>query len=258
MRRADTARCMRTLNARRAEQRRLDAEIPTTMVMAEDGKPRDTFVLGRGDYRNQRRKVTPGVPAVLPPLAEGRATESSGAGQVAGGSGASADRARGGESLLADVFRDRHGEDRRKFRLAGRPAVAIRNCWTGWRRSSCGRGWDVKAMQRLIVTSATYRQSSKVTPEMRERDPENRLLARGPRFRLPAEMVRDNALAVSGLLNEQDRRTGRVPVSAKGLVGRDRVRRRVFCADCMCRATARICTAAACTRSGSAPARRLR
>ena len=48
-------------------------------------------------------------------------------------------------------------------------------------------GWDVKAMQRLIVTSATYRQSSRVTPDLAEKDPENRLLARGPRFRLPAE-----------------------------------------------------------------------
>jgi hypothetical protein len=64
-------------------------------------------------------------------------------------------------------------------------------------------GWDVKAMQRLIVTSATYRQSSRATPELLHRDPENRLLARGPRFRLPAEVVRDNALAVSGLLVEQ-------------------------------------------------------
>jgi hypothetical protein len=64
-------------------------------------------------------------------------------------------------------------------------------------------GWDVKAMQKLIVVSATYRQSSKVTPELEERDPENRLLARGPRFRLPAELIRDNALYASGLLNEQ-------------------------------------------------------
>ena len=55
-------------------------------------------------------------------------------------------------------------------------------------------------MQRLIVTSATYRQSSTVTPALLEKDPENRLLARGPRFRLPAEMIRDNALAASGLL----------------------------------------------------------
>jgi hypothetical protein len=66
-----------------------------------------------------------------------------------------------------------------------------------------GRGWDVKAMQRLIVTSATYRQSSQAPTELIEKDPENRLLARGPRFRLPAEMVRDNALYVSGLLKER-------------------------------------------------------
>ena len=58
-------------------------------------------------------------------------------------------------------------------------------------------------MQRLIVTSATYRQSSKVTPALLEKDPENRLLARGPRLRLPAEMIRDTALAASGLLNDE-------------------------------------------------------
>ena len=64
-------------------------------------------------------------------------------------------------------------------------------------------GWDVKAMQKLIVTSAAYRQSSKTTPELMQRDPENRLLARGPRFRLPAEMIRDQALFAAGLLMEK-------------------------------------------------------
>jgi hypothetical protein len=59
----------------------------------------------------------------------------------------------------------------------------------------------MKALQRWIVTSATYRQSSKVDPALWEHDPENRLLARGPRFRLDAEMIRDTALAASGLLN---------------------------------------------------------
>src|SRR5687767_1141725 len=63
------------------------------------------------------------------------------------------------------------------------------------------QGWDTKRLVRLIVTSATYRQSSKLTPNLLERDPQNRLLARGPRFRMPAESVRDNALAVSGLLS---------------------------------------------------------
>jgi hypothetical protein len=64
-------------------------------------------------------------------------------------------------------------------------------------------GWDVKAMQKLIVTSSTYRQSAKTTPELLQRDPENRLLARGPRFRLPPEVLRDQALAVAGLLGEK-------------------------------------------------------
>jgi hypothetical protein len=62
-------------------------------------------------------------------------------------------------------------------------------------------GWDVKALQKLIVLSATYRQDSKPSPALRERDPENRLLARGPANRLSAEMIRDNALLASGLLN---------------------------------------------------------
>jgi hypothetical protein len=64
-------------------------------------------------------------------------------------------------------------------------------------------GWDTKALVRLIVTSATYRQSARVTPELLEKDPKNRLLARSPRLRLEAEMVRDQALAISGLLSHQ-------------------------------------------------------
>jgi hypothetical protein len=61
----------------------------------------------------------------------------------------------------------------------------------------------MKALQKLIVTSATYRQSARVTPELLEKDPDNRLLARGPRFRLTAELIRDSALAVSGLLSDK-------------------------------------------------------
>jgi hypothetical protein len=65
------------------------------------------------------------------------------------------------------------------------------------------RGWDMKAMQRLILTSAAYRQSSNVTPALYEKDPYNRLIARGPRFRVDAEVVRDIALEASGLLNDK-------------------------------------------------------
>jgi hypothetical protein len=64
-------------------------------------------------------------------------------------------------------------------------------------------GWDVKALHRVIVTSATYRQASRVSPDLVERDPDNRLLARGPRYRMPSWMLRDQALAVSGLLVDQ-------------------------------------------------------
>jgi hypothetical protein len=72
-------------------------------------------------------------------------------------------------------------------------------------------------MQRLIVTSSTYRQSSRVTPDLFEKDPENRLLARGPRFRLPAETVRDNALTISGLLNGEIGGPSAYPYQPKGL-----------------------------------------
>jgi hypothetical protein len=64
------------------------------------------------------------------------------------------------------------------------------------------RKWSMKAMHRLIVTSATYRQSSNVTPDLLAKDPDNRLLARGPRFRVDAELVRDIALSASGLLTK--------------------------------------------------------
>jgi hypothetical protein len=78
-------------------------------------------------------------------------------------------------------------------------------------------GWDVRALQRLIVTSATYRQVSNVTPALGDSDPENRLLARGPRFRLQGEMIRDTALAASGLLNARIGGPSVLPYQPKGL-----------------------------------------
>jgi hypothetical protein len=78
-------------------------------------------------------------------------------------------------------------------------------------------GWDVKAMQRLIVTSATYRQVSKKQPELEETDPENILLARGPAVRLQAEMIRDQALAASGLLHREVGGKSVFPYQPEGL-----------------------------------------
>jgi hypothetical protein len=184
------------------ERRAIENKIPTTMVMSEMSSPRDTFVLLRGSYEKPGDKVTPTVPACLPPLPDG------------------APRNRLG---LANWLMD-----------PGNPLtarVAVNRFWqmyfgTGlvktvedfgsqgeqpshrelldWLATEFVRtGWDMKAIERLMVTSAAYRQSSIATPAMRERDPENRLLARGPRVRLSAEMIRDEALAVSGLLSNK-------------------------------------------------------
>ena len=79
------------------------------------------------------------------------------------------------------------------------------------------RGWDTKAMVRLMVTSATYRQSSRVSPSSFEKDPGNRLLGRAPRFRLEAEMVRDQALALSGLLSQKMKGPSVFPQQPPGL-----------------------------------------
>jgi hypothetical protein len=78
-------------------------------------------------------------------------------------------------------------------------------------------GWDVKRLVRQFVTSSAYRQSSRSSPDLVTRDPENRLLARGPRFRLPAELVRDNALAASGLMNHAIGGASVLPYQPAGL-----------------------------------------
>ncbi len=194
----------------------LNREIPSTMIMAEMDKPRDTYVLLRGDYRNRAEKVEPNTPAVLPPLPK------------------DAPRNRltlakwivdPGNPLTARVavnhfwqmyFNIGIVKTSEDFGSQGDPPSHQELLdWLAVRFVQ--NKWNVKAMQRLIVTSATYRQASKVTPELLEKDPENRLLARGPRFRLPAEMLRDNALFVSGLINTKIGGPSVFPYQPKGL-----------------------------------------
>jgi cytochrome c553 len=185
------------LTKRKAELEKL---IPNTMVMQEMSKPRETHILGRGDYRNQGEVVTAGVPAVLPPLPKGAPLNRLGLAQWL---------VDPSHPLTARVAVNRYWQlcfgtglvkTSEDFGSQGEPPSHPE--LLDWLASEFVRThWDVKAMMRLIVTSATYRQSSRDTPALIERDPENRLLARGPRSRLPAEIVRDNSLAVSGLLN---------------------------------------------------------
>ncbi len=190
--------------------------VPTAMVMGEMKKPRETFVLARGDYRNQTEKVTPGVPAILPPLPEGaplsRLTLAKWLVQP-------------DHPLTSRVAVNRFWQmyfgtgivkTQEDFGVQGEPPVHPE--LLDWLATEFVRtGWDIRAMQRLIVTSATYRQSSKMTAALLEKDPENRLLARGPRVRLPAEMIRDTALAASGLLNGQIGGPSVLPYQPKGL-----------------------------------------
>jgi hypothetical protein len=197
---ADLRARYRDLQALRDQKAQFERALPSTMVMGELEEPRGTYILLRGDYRNHGEKVQPGVPAVLPPLKDGaprnRLTLANWLVDPA-------------HPLTARVAVNRfwqmyfgHGlvKTQEDFGIQGeQPSHPELLDWlaTEFVRS----GWDVKGLQRLIVTSATYRQSSEVEAELLEKDPENRLLARGARMRLPAEMIRDTALAASGLLN---------------------------------------------------------
>lgn len=179
----------------------LEKAIPTTMVMKELETPRDTFLLERGQYDHLGEKVTAGIPAMFGPLPDGLPTNRLGLAQwlVAPN-----------HPLTARVIVNRYWQmyfgtglvkTAEDFGSQGEwPSHPDLLDWLAveFIRS----GWNVKAMQRLIVTSATYRQSSVTPPELVARDPENRWLARGPRMRLQAEFIRDQALAVSGLLED--------------------------------------------------------
>ena len=210
----------RQLSARLAELRKergkLEKSITTTMVMAEMSKPRDTFILGRGQYDNKGEKVTPGVPSFLPPMSRDMAANRLGLAKwILAPSNPLTARVAVNQywQQYFGVGIVKTAED---FGSQGEPPSHPE--LLDWLATEFVRnGWDIKAMQRLIVTSATYRQSSIASRELIERDPENRLLARGPRFRLPAEMVRDNALAISGLLNEKLGGPSVYPYQPKGL-----------------------------------------
>jgi hypothetical protein len=200
----------------RRQKEELQKQIPTAMVMAEMKKPRETFVLARGDYRNQTEKVKPGVPAMLPPLPKdaplNRLTLAKWLVDP-------------GHPLTARVAVNRFWQmyfgsgivkTQEDFGVQGESPVHPE--LLDWLATEFIRtGWDIRAMQRLIVMSATYRQSSKVTSALLEKDPENRLLARGPRLRLTAEMIRDTALAASGLLNNEIGGPSVLPYQPKGL-----------------------------------------
>ena len=200
----------------RTKKTTLEDAIPTVMIMAEMKKPRDTFILGRGQYDNPKDKVTAGVPAFLPPMAPGLPMNRLGLAKWIVSPANPLTARVAVNHFWQEYFGTGIVKTSEDFGSQGEPPSNPQ--LLDWLATEFVRtGWNVKAMQRLIVTSATYRQSSRVTPELAERDPENRLLARGPRFRLPAELIRDNALAVSGLLDDRIGGPSVFPYQPKGL-----------------------------------------
>ena len=215
----------RKLDKLKKEKKRLERSVPRTMVMNEE-QPRDSFLFMRGVYNQKGEKVTPGVPAVLPQLPDGEPVNRLTLARwlVAGRHPLTA------RVTVNRIWQQYFGEGLvdtpDDFGLRGsRPSHPELLDWLAlW---FVDTGWDVKALHRKIVTSATYRQSAAMTPEARDRDDHNRLLARGPRLRLNAEMVRDNALAVSGLLVEKLGGKSIKPYQPKGLwqsIGKGRYR----------------------------------
>ncbi len=184
--------------------------LPTAMVMQE-GPPREAYLLVRGEYDKRGEAVDPGLPAFLPPLPAGTKPDRLalarwivsrenpltarvqvnrlwerffGIGLVKTSENLGSQAAYPSHPALLDWMAVEFMEGTSLPAVSGRPAGA----------------WDVKALVKLIVTSAVYRQAATVRPEHLARDPDNRLLARAPRIRLPAEIVRDQALAMAGLL----------------------------------------------------------
>ncbi len=178
------------------------ARFPTTLVMAERpaGSPRKTHIHHRGEFLQTKDEVTPGVPAFLPPLpADAPKNRLTFAKWLVSAENPLTARVTMNRQWQAFFGRGlvRTLED---FGYQG--AAPSHPELLDWMAVEFMRnGWSMKYMHRLIVTSATYQQSSEVQPVLAEKDPENILLARGPRFRAEAEVVRDSALRASGLLS---------------------------------------------------------
>jgi mono/diheme cytochrome c family protein len=181
--------------------------LPKVMIMS-DSQPRKTHILGRGHYESPLDEVTPGTPKMLPPMPADAPTNRLGFARWLFAPE---------NPLTARVQVNRYwqhffgtGIVKSSENLGVQADPPTHPELLDWLAAEFrDSGWDVKHLHRLIVTSATYRQSAKVGPELLEKDPENKLLARAHRHRLPAMILRDLALASGDLI---DLRAGGKPV----------------------------------------------
>ena len=186
-------------NAKKQAFEKMDKAIPRVMVMADMPKPRQTFLLDRGLYNQPKQAVTAGVPLSLPPLPQE---------QPANRLGLAHWLVSAPNPLMARVTVNRLWQQLFGIGLVKtaedfgvQAETPMHRNLLDWLAAEFrDSGWDLKALIRLIVTSETYLQSSELPEGLAERDPQNRLLARGARFRMPSWMIRDQALAASGLL----------------------------------------------------------
>jgi hypothetical protein len=182
-----------------AVQAELDKVVTTTLVMKE-GPQRPTHVAVRGEFQNRGEAVGPGVPAALHPAAAGTKLDRLGLARWIVDPANPLTARVAVNRLWQEVFGVGIVETSEEFGIQGDPPSHPE--LLDWLATEYVRsGWDTKRLLKLIVTSATYRQSSRVSGDLVNRDPFNRLVARGPRVRLPAETVRDQALFASGLLS---------------------------------------------------------
>lgn len=210
----------RELNKQLADTSRrladLDKAIPVTMIMNEMEPRRPTHILKRGQYDQQGEVVEGGVPAAI---------SNFGFGDVSNRLQFARWLTDPSHPLTARVAVNRWWEmlfgvglveTAEDFGVQGSPPShpALLD-WLATELIHCG--WDQRAMLKMMVLSATYRQSSHISHELLQRDPNNRLLARGPRHRLPAETVRDCALAISGLLRDRIGGASAKPYQPEGL-----------------------------------------
>lgn len=188
----------------RAAKRKIEESIVEIMVMEENPpeKQRETFVLNRGDYQQPTEKVTAGTPAFLPSLPDNAPQNRLGLAQWL----VDPQHPLTARVMVNRIWQQFFGtgivKTSEDFGVQGE--LPVHPELLDWLAVEfVESGWDVKHIVHLIVSSSTYLQDSKITPEKYEHDPDNRLLARGVRSRLPAMLLRDQALAVSGLLKDQ-------------------------------------------------------
>jgi hypothetical protein len=183
-----------------AERRAIRRRGSTTLVMQEKANSAPMAkVLYRGQYDQPRDEVTPGVPSVLPPMSASMPRNRLGLAQWIVDPANPLTARVTVNRIWLEIFGTGLVRTAEDFGSQGEaPSHPELLDWLAveFRES----GWDVKKLIRLMVTSATYRQSARTTEDKLKADPENRLLSRGPRFRMDAEMVRDLALSTSGLL----------------------------------------------------------